>query len=353
MGTTREPAASPGRVPEHGIQLVVRHTTRSLWTRLGGPAANGHALGMDWKLQALIEGQAGMVARRQLNAHGFDADRVHSQIRARRWVERTPRVISTTTGTLDAQQWLWLAVLHAGPRSMLANLSAAERHGLTGWERPYVSVMVDDQLSFEPVEGIDFFRSRRPFDLMLSPKPGIPSCRLEPAVLLWAGYEATNRAAHGVIAACLQQRLTTPRRMIEWVDQLRPLRRAKPFKRTISLVEGGAHSGAELDVDSDVSPLRPPAARSPDPSFRPRRPGTLDRAEWVLPDGTTLVLEVEGGHHLDILQAGDDAKRSRRLTTRTRVVVRCTAYELIHETAEVALDLIALGLPGRVPDTAA
>ena len=101
---------------------------------------------MDWKLEALIEEQAGMIARRQLNAHAFDADRAQSQIRAGRWVERTPRVISTTTGTLDRDQWLWLAVLHAGPRSMLANLSAAERHGLTGWERPDVSVMVDDQL---------------------------------------------------------------------------------------------------------------------------------------------------------------------------------------------------------------
>ena len=111
---------------------------------------------MDRKLEALIEDQAGMIARRQLNAHAFDADRVHGQVRAGRWVERTPRVISTTTGTLDREQWLWLAVLHAGPRSMLANLSAAERHGLKGWERADVSVMVDDQLSFERVDGIDF-----------------------------------------------------------------------------------------------------------------------------------------------------------------------------------------------------
>ena len=308
---------------------------------------------MDWKLRALIEDQAGMVARRQLNAHDVDADRVHSQIRAGRWVERTPRVISTTTGTLDAEQWRWLAVLHAGPRSMLANLSAAERHGLTGWERPFVSVMVDDELSFEPVPGVDFFRSRRPFATMLSPKPGIPVCRLEPAVLLWAAYEATNRAAHGVIAASLQQRLTTPQRMIEWVDQLHPLRRAKPFKRTISMVEGGAHSGAELEVERMCRrfalPLPTRQIRRSDRGGK----GRWTDAEWELADGSTLVLEVDGGYHLDILQAGDDAKRSRRITTRTRVVVRCTAYELIHESEEVALDLIALGLPGRVPDNAA
>jgi len=294
-----------------------------------------------------------MVARRQLNAHEIDADQVRSQIRAGRWAERTPRVISTTTGPLDPQQWLWLAVLHAGPRSMLANLSAAARHGLAGWERTHVSVLVDDELSFEPVEGIDFFRSRRPFSTLLSPKPGVPSYRLEPAVLLWAGYEATNRAAHAVIAACVQQRLTTPQRMNEWVDQLHPLRRAKPFKRTIGFVEGGAQSGAEIEVERMCRrfglPLPTRQVRRTDRAGKVR----WTDAEWSLPDGTTLVLEVDGGYHLDILQAGDDAKRSRRITTRTRVVVRCTAYELTHESEEVAVDLIALGLPGRVPDNAA
>src|SRR6476620_7090396 len=151
---------------------------------------------MNEVLEALIAGQAGMVARRQLNAHGVDWDRARNHVAAGRWVERTPRVLSTTTGPLSWDQWLWLAVLHAGPRSMLGGLTAAGRHGLKGWDRPQVTVMVDDELSFEEVEGVDFFRCRRPLDLLRDPRPGIPACRLEPAVLLFAGYEATNRAAH-------------------------------------------------------------------------------------------------------------------------------------------------------------
>jgi hypothetical protein len=304
-------------------------------------------------LAELIAAQAGMVARRQLLAHGIEWERVRNQIAAGRWVERTPRVISTVSGTLADDQRQWLAVLHAGPRSMLANLSASERHGLTGWGRPYISVMVDDQLSFEPVEGVDFFRSRRPFELLESPKPGIPSCRLEPAVLLWAGYEATNRAAHGVIAACLQQRLTTPERMIEWVDLLHPLRRAKPFKRTISLVQGGAHSGPELAVGRMCRRFGLPQPDRQVPRIDRAGKRRWTDAEWVLPDGTTLVLEVDGGFHQEVMQAAADAKRSRRITTRSRIVVRCTAYELEHEPAEIVVDLVALGLPGRVPPTAA
>jgi hypothetical protein len=300
-------------------------------------------------LRVLIDTQAGMIARRQLNAYGVDADRVRNQLRAGRWVERTPRVISTVTGVLTHEQRCWLAVLHAGPRSMLANLSAANRHGLTGWERDFICVLVDDELSFKPVDGVDFFRSRRPFDLLRSPKPGIPTCRHEPAVLLWAGYEAANRAAHGVLAASVQQRLTTPKRLIEWIDLLQPLRRAKPFKRTLSFVDAGAHSGAELEIGRMCRRFEmPQPARQRRRVDRHGRPRWTD-AEWDLSGDFTLVLEVDGGFHADIQDAADDARRSRRLTSRSRVVVRCTAYEVIHELHEVAVDLIALGVPGRLP----
>jgi hypothetical protein len=190
-----------------------------------------------------------MVSRRQLLAHDLEWERVAAQARAGRWVVRTPRVVSTVTGSLTWEQRAWLAVLHAGPRSMVAALSAAASHGLTGWERDEVSVLVDDELSFEPVDGVRFFRSRRPLDVARSPRPGLPGCQLEPAVLLWAAYDAPVRAAHGVIAASVQQRLTTPARLADWIERLAPLRRSRSFSRTVSLVEGGAHSGAELEVD--------------------------------------------------------------------------------------------------------
>ena len=308
---------------------------------------------MDDVLRALIRSQLGMVARRQLSRHGIEWEHVDHQIRAGRWVERTPRVISTVTGELTWQQRQWLAVLHAGPRSMLGSLTAAARHGLAGWGRPHVSVYVDDELSFEPVDGVDFFRSRRPFDLLRDPRPGIPTARLEPSILLFAGYEAAPRTAHGAIAAVVQQRLTTVERLVEWVDLLKPLRWAKPFKRTLGDIAGGAHSGAELDV-------RRMCRRFGMPQPTGQRART-DRAgkrrwtdcEWALKNGMTLVLEVEGGFHLDVREAMADHRRARRITTHDRIVVRCTAYEVRHEAAELAADLIALGLPGRVPHTAA
>src|SRR4249919_3172108 len=122
---------------------------------------------MEKTCDELVEDQAGMVARRQLNRLGIDADRVRCQVSAGRWAERTPRVISTVTGELTFEQRCWLAVLHAGPRSILGNLTAAAHHDLKNWDRPQICVMVDDELSFDPVPGVDFFRSRRPFEVLV------------------------------------------------------------------------------------------------------------------------------------------------------------------------------------------
>jgi hypothetical protein len=238
-----------------------------------------------------------------------------------------------------------MAVLHAGSRSLLGGLSAGEVTGLAGWHRDTITVLVDDELAFEPVEGVRFFRSRRPFELLRSPSPGIPRVRLEPAVLLWAAYDAPLRAAHGVLAASVQQRLTTPDRLLTWIDTLQPLRRARGFRRTVGDIAGGAQSGAELDVRRLCRRfgLRPPDRQRPRADRAGKRRWT--DCEWDLRDGSTLILEVDGAFHVDVLQWGADIKRARSLTTRRRAVVRCTAFELRHEMDDVARDLIALGVP--------
>jgi hypothetical protein len=308
---------------------------------------------MDARIEQLISAQAGMLARRQLTALGMDWDRVNRQITAGRWSARTPRVVSVVTGTLTVEQRRWLGVLHAGPRSMLGGLTAGARHGLTGWERDDVTVLVDDELSFELVSGIRFFRSRRPFEILLSPRPGIPSCNLEPGLLLWAGYDAQLRPAHGVLAAAVQQRLTTAARMREWLDLLKPLRRASGFRRMLADVEGGVHSGAERDINKmcrDFGMPLPKRQMSRRDSDGRRR---WTDAEWRLVDGRILVLEVDGAFHMEVAQWTADKRRARRISSADRVVLGATAFEVRHEPAEVARDLIALGVIRRVPDTAA
>ena len=173
--------------------------------------------------------QAGMLAQSQLTGLQVSRSEVRRHLRVRRWAQRTSHVFSTTTGPLSWDQRLWLAVLHAGPTAMIGGLTAAKVHGLRNWERDDITVVLDDELSFEPIEGVQFFRSRRPLADMRA-RGDLPLCMIEPAILLFAGYEPNRRTAHGAVAAVVQQRLTDAERLRDWVERLKPLRRAKEFR---------------------------------------------------------------------------------------------------------------------------
>jgi hypothetical protein len=299
---------------------------------------------MEEPWSALALRQHGLLSQRQLRELGVSRSTVRSQLRAGRWSQRSSSVFSVTTGPLSWEQQLWRAVLHAGPDSVIGGLTATRVHGLRNWDRSEVTVLVGNDLSFEPLPGVRFFRTRRTIADMRATTP-LPVCRVAPAVLLFAGYEPVRRTAHGAVAAAVQQRLTTVPELAVWLQRLRPLRGAQGFRALLDDLGSGAQSLAEVD-------LRRACRRfgiAEPQSQRERRDRSGRRrftdAEWRLHDGRTLVLEVDGAFHDDVLQAADDRARNRKLTALDRVVVSCTAYELRHDPAGVMEDLIALGVP--------
>lgn len=289
--------------------------------------------------------QADVISHRQLRMCGVSPDFVKAQVAARRWARRTTEVITTTTGVLSSEQVQWLGVLHAGGASLLGGLSAAAQHGLRNWHRDVVTVLVDQESSFEPVSGVRFFRTRRSLAALRASREGVPCARLEPAILLFAGHERHRRTAHGAVMACVQQGLTTPERLMPWIADLRPLRRAGEFRDLLDDLTGGSHSVGEREVVMACRAwgLQPPIRQRQRHDRSGRRRYT--DCEWDLPDGRVLVLEVDGAFHMDITSYTGDVRRHRSLTTGRRLVVRATSYELRHEPEEVMADLVALGVP--------
>ncbi len=293
--------------------------------------------------QDLAEAQAGLLSHRQLRGLKVTRGEIRNHVNVGRWASRSPEVVSTTTGPLSPDQRLWLGVLHGGPSAMVGGLNAAGKHGLKHWDRSEITILVGNPMSFDHLAGYRFFRTRRPYKVLVSPGE-LPVCRLEPAVLLFAAYEPRLRTALGAVTATVQQRLTTAAKLTEWLDQLAPLRRAKHVRDLLGDVSGGAHSMAEVDLRKACRTygVRPPDSQRPRTDSRGRRRYT--DAEWRLPDGRTLVLEVDGSFHDDAAQATSDRRRNRQLTTSTRAVVQCSAWEIRHEPWEVMEDLVALGV---------
>ena len=285
-----------------------------------------------------------MLSRRQLRDLGVTESALRHHIAIGRWAHRSSNVVSTTTGPLSLDQRLWLGVLHGGPSAMIGGLNAAQHLGLERWHRDDVTVLVANPMSFEPLPGYQFIRTRRAYKLLIAPGE-LPVCRMEPAVLMFASREKHLRTALGAVTATVQQRRTTAERLLEWVELLAPLRRARQVRDLLGDVAGGAHSLAEVDLrkacrDHDVHPPRSQRVRYDRAGHK-----RYTDSEWTLPDGRTLVLEVDGAFHDDAMQAALDRRRNRKLTSATRTVVQCSAWEIRHEPWEVMEDLIALGVP--------
>jgi hypothetical protein len=300
----------------------------------------------DERWRRAAAGQAGLLTRAQLRECGFDRWAVAHRIATERWAELSPTVVGTTTGVLTREQLMWLGTLHAGGESVVGDLTAAEVHGLRNWHRDDVVVLVRRGLDVgEALPGIHFVETRRPLRLLRHPDSHLPTARIEPAVLRFAAYQRSTRTAEGLLAAVVQQRLTSPEAMLEWVDLMQPLRWARRFKRVLGEIAGGAQSVSEMDVRRMcrsyglARPRRQVKRR--DAAGRVR----FTDCEWRLEDGRIVVLEVDGGFHMEVEHWEDDLARQRALTTPDRIIVRCTSRELRDVPGDVARDLLNLGVP--------
>lgn len=288
--------------------------------------------------------QAGILSRSQLTHLGHGDHYVDHQVASQRWQLLSSTVVSTVTGTPTREQMMWAGVLHGGAEATIAGLTALELHGLRNWHRDDVTVLVPKSHNLELLPGVHFIETRRPL-LPLRAPGRLPRWRPEPAALLFAAYHPVTRTAYGLLAAVVQQGVSSPGDLSTCLGQMRPLRRAKHFRRVLDELAGGAQSLAELDLtrmcQANGFPL--PVRQTPrrDASGRMR----YTDAEWVLADGRIVLLEVDGSHHMNVEQWGEDIQRERDLVVATgAIVLRCTALELRAGGHRVARALRQLGL---------
>ncbi len=286
--------------------------------------------------------QGGLLARRQLIRLGLASHLVDRQVAAGRWQLVSDVVICTTTGTLTREQLMWAGVLHAGPGSAIGGLTALERRGLEHWHRDEITVLLRKSHNLQPLLGVTFVETRRPVGLYATGP--LPTWRTEPAALLFAGYTASSRTAHGLLSAVVQQRLTTPARLLTEIQRMQPLRRAKRFRATLGLIADGSHSlGEQRVVRLCVE------HRLPIPDRQAKRRDAAGRlrytdAEWRLPSGRVVILEVDGGFHMEVEHWEVDIVRERDLVATGAVVLRCTDRELLDRPEKVVAALRAVGV---------
>jgi hypothetical protein len=262
----------------------------------------------------------GVYTRLELVALGCTRSQISARIAAHRW-QAIGHAIVLRNGELTREEAWQVAVLNCGPRAVLASFTAAESQGLAGWERDEIHVLAPAGVARPAIDlPIVLHRTRR-----LEPATVYPQrrCqRIAPAVVLAAASLRRPRPACGLAAAAVQQRLTT-------VAQLRPLvagparsRHRHSLIRALDDIEMGAQALSEIDFARLCR-----RGGLPEPVRQRVRPDRLGRrryldAEWQLPDGRRLVVEVDGAVHLAAQHWFDDQLRQNEIALDGALVLR-------------------------------
>lgn len=151
---------------------------------------------------------------------------------------------------------------------------------------------------------------------------GPPRTATSRSIIDAATWSGSARRACGLLCAAVQRRLTTPGRLSRELRDAGAIRHVAIMRAILGDISGGGHTLAEIDL----APLARQAGLPPPRRQALRRePGGRARyldAEFDLPDGTVVAVEVDGAVHLQPAAWWDDMSRQNELVIGGRLVLR-------------------------------
>ena len=133
-------------------------------------------------------------------------------------------LVVLNTGVLSDEQRLWIGVLHAGPGAVLSHLTAARRAGLRWVGSDTIDVMTPKGDLVAPLPGYFFHQTRRPVRPLGDARQlGRHGCLSSSPHCSQPSATRYVRRAIGLLAACVQQGLTTAERFELTIPLIRKL----------------------------------------------------------------------------------------------------------------------------------
>jgi hypothetical protein len=204
------------------------------------------------RLPALLERQAGVVARRQVLELGLDDEWLRRAVHRRELRRVHQGVYVNHTGPLTWLQRAWAAVLFYWPAALshesVLRLFDVRRPGARNVavvpDQEPVCVVVDHRRTVTDLPGVRCARKRNLLSFM-HPSRRPPQVRLEHAVLDVAAEARTDEIAIATLANACQSRRTTAARLLSALDERPRLKRRRFLREVLADVASGAHSVLE------------------------------------------------------------------------------------------------------------
>jgi hypothetical protein len=257
---------------------------------------------------------------RDLHRDGVTRAQLRSQLRTGRW-RRAGLAVLLHNGPLSPAQARRVAQIHAGPKAIFTAFTAAELCGLHGWQRNETHLLAPAGTRL---------RAGCPVPVRLHLHGPLPvhreagrSIESLPSALLRAGSTFRSaRPACGLLAAAVQQRLTTPGALREAVDAAPRVKHRNAMRHAVDDIEGGSQALSEIDF---VRLCR--RHRIPEPMRQAVRRDSRGRrryldACWRRADGKLIAAEVDGALHLAPRQWWDDQLRQNEIALSDALVLR-------------------------------
>lgn len=289
----------------------------------------------DWRRAA--EEQDSVVELRQLLNGGLTWSHVTAQVRARRWRRLTESVYVLHNGPLSERQQWWVAALAVGP---LAGRTALVAAGMKGWPSDRVEVIVTrgstPRLPADVKLRVHESRRFDEADVLRSAAP--PRLRVERSAIDAAAWTASPRAACGLLASAVQQRMTTAPRLAVALVEAGSIRHAKLIRTVLTDIGGGAQAMTEVDLGRICRRYGLVLERQVVRIDRQGRRRYID-ARVSAPGGTSVLVEIDGALHLLALTYWADMERGNELVISRERVLRFPSIALRLEEASVGNQL--------------
>ncbi|MGH8894178.1 MAG: hypothetical protein ACRDWY_12885 [Actinomycetes bacterium] len=269
-------------------------------------------------LVELREAQAGVCLRSQLGRLGVNSEDVACHVDNLRWQTVGPLLVVLHGGPFPQAARRWAVLLNAGRGAALGAWTALDEWGLRGWQREPTHVVVargadPPLLPPELVGVVAVHESRRHTAQDVRRKGGLRLHSVERSAVDAATWSRSGRTACGVLAATVQQRLTTADRLLAELDVVGRVWGRRLMRGAVADIAGGSEALSEIDFVRFCrhrglpEPVRQSVRR--DAAGRRRY---LD-VEWRLPDGRSLIVEIDGVGHVDVDRWYEDLLRTAEL----------------------------------------
>lgn len=298
----------------------------------------GHMRSLPPEIISMSHAQRGLLSTKSLAEAGFQRREIELRIARGDWQRISESVIALHAQPIDRGCELWAAALHF-ERCGLAGSSALELHGLPAPHDLRIHVIGPPAGRRPPLPGLVLHTSEH-CDLVGSPAT-VP---LSLAVLQALRWARTDRQAAFQSTWALQRGLVT-------IEGLRALNAAllkspgsATMRRRLSMLEPGIHSINELDFAKACR-----ARGLPEPLRQQPRRDSRGVMRYVDVEfrfnGQSLIVEIDGMHHLQFAVHLHDQWRANEITLQGSSVLRIPALAL-HVAPDMFFDQIRRGLEG-------